>query len=110
MVDALREENPPKARLVFRVGVTGHLELPDDASPEGAAINAVIGAVLDQITAEVGKIAPEFAGSLSNKLTGRSKKPERGPSTNPVGRRRGSKSGGFGHATGLPRVRGAALS
>jgi hypothetical protein len=70
MVDALREENPPRPRLVFRVGVTGHLELADDASPQGASIIAVIGAVLDQIAAEVEKIAPEFAGSLAGKRTG----------------------------------------
>ncbi len=70
MVDALREENPPRPRLVFRVGVTGHLELPNDASPQGASLNAVIGAVLDQIAAEVEKIVPEFAGSLASKITG----------------------------------------
>src|ERR1700691_803505 len=67
---ALREENPPQPRLAFRVGVTGHLKLPEDTSPEGAAIDAVIGAVLDQIAGEVEKIAPEFAGSLASKLTG----------------------------------------
>ncbi len=61
---ALQEGKPPTPKLVFRVGVTGHLEIPERTSRD---ISAVIDEVLKQIAGEVEKIGDDFAASFASK-------------------------------------------
>ncbi len=61
-IKPLPEAAPPTPRLVFRVGVTGHLTVPDPG-----VSRTVLQAVLCAIMAETKKLAPEFAAALPHR-------------------------------------------